>query len=83
MPGRAGLSGLKISFNISRPDISYPATAMFKIYNLSRNTNSRIRQNEFTQIKFVAGYQDNYGLIFPGKSSIPTAGVKTRPTPTW
>lgn len=76
------LSGLKISFNISRPDISYPATAMFKIYNLSRNTNSRIRQNEFTQIKFVAGYQDNYGLIFSGQIQYSYSG-RENPTDTY
>lgn len=76
------LSGLKIRFNISRPDISYPATAMFKIYNLSRNTNSRIRQNEFTQIKFVAGYQDNYGLIFSGQIQYSYSG-RENPTDTY
>lgn len=76
------LSGLKISFNISRPDISYPATAMFKIYNLSRNTNSRIRQNEFTQIKFVAGYQDNFGLIFSGQIQYSYSG-RENPTDTY
>lgn len=76
------LSGLKISFNISRPDISYPATAMFKIYNLSRNTNSRIRQNEFTQIKFVAGYQENFGLIFSGQIQYSYSG-RENPTDTY
>ncbi len=76
------LSGLKISFNISRPDISYPATGMFKIYNLSRNTASRIRQNEFTQIKFIAGYQDNFGLIFSGQIQY-SYGGRENPTDTY
>ncbi len=76
------LSGLKITFNITRPDTSYPATAMFKIYNLSRNTASRIRQNEFTQIKFVAGYQDNFGLIFSGQIQYSYSG-RENPTDTY
>ncbi|CAI1548269.1 Uncharacterised protein [Serratia liquefaciens] len=76
------LSDLKINFNISRPDISYPATGMFKIYNLSRNTASRIRQNEFTQIKFIAGYQDNFGLIFSGQTQY-SYGGRENPTDTY
>ncbi|MBP1015756.1 hypothetical protein J8628_02380 [Serratia fonticola] len=76
------LSGLKISFNISRPDISYPATGMFKIYNLSRDTNNRIRRNEFTQIRFSAGYQDNFGLIFSGQIQYSYTG-RENPTDTY
>ena len=77
MPGRAGVIGLKISFNISRPDISYPIRR-FKIYNLAER-NSGSGKTSSRRIKFVAGYQDNYGLIFSEQISIP-AGVKARPT---
>lgn len=50
------LSELKVTFEIERNDNRWPATALIKIYNLSKDTQSRIQGKEFSKIILIAGY---------------------------
>lgn len=50
------LSEFKVTFDIERNDNRWPATALIKIYNLSKNTQSRIQGKEFSRIILIAGY---------------------------
>lgn len=50
------LSDFKVTFRIEWTDTRWPRVAMVKIYNLSRDTCSRILGNEFSKIKIIAGY---------------------------
>ncbi|KAB0545525.1 hypothetical protein [Pantoea stewartii] len=50
------LSDFKVTFDIERNDNRWPATANFKIYNLSPETQNRIMQREFSKIIIIAGY---------------------------
>ena len=40
--------------------------ARFRVYNPSPSTVSALSANEFTQLTFSAGYQDNQGVVFSG-----------------
>lgn len=50
------LSDFKVTFRIEWTDTRWPRVAMVKIYNLSKDTSSRILGNEFSKIKIIAGY---------------------------
>ena len=50
------LSDFKVLFNISWTDTRWPRVAMVRIYNLSKDTASRILGQEFAKIKIIAGY---------------------------
>lgn len=50
------LSDFKVTFNIEWPDNKWPRVASVKIYNLSKDTNSRILAKEYAKIKILAGY---------------------------
>ncbi|WP_416778209.1 phage protein [Xenorhabdus budapestensis] len=76
------LSELKIKFNITRPSFRYPATGIFKIYNLNDETRSKIRKNEYKIIQFSAGYKDNSGQIFSGQIQYTYTG-RDSPTDTY
>jgi hypothetical protein len=60
------LSGLKISFRISKTDVQTPNTAEIRIYNVSEKTLNLIEE-EFTQVTLQAGYSKNFGVIFNGQ----------------
>lgn len=89
------LSDLKVTFDIQK----MPATIFngfvgnFKIYNLSQETQNRIRNKEFGRIRVIAGYDgnmddagnypdQNIGLIFNGEIRFTVAG-KDNITDTW
>ncbi|WP_426576669.1 phage protein [Xenorhabdus stockiae] len=76
------LSELKIKFNITRPEFRYPATGIFKIYNLNEATRNKIRKNEFKIIQFSAGYKGNSGQIFSGQIQYTYTG-RDSPTDTY
>lgn len=59
------LSELRITFNISRAAVQFPNVLVAKVYNLSTETANRIQQ-EFTQVRLDAGYEQNYGSVFTG-----------------
>lgn len=59
------LSELRITFKAKKCDVETPNSAEINVYNLSKDTASRI-QREFTQVTLSAGYQGNVGLIFKG-----------------
>lgn len=61
------LSELRVTFNITRPNTAYPATAIVKVFNLNKETENKLRQYEFKQIVIVAGYKDNSSQIFSGQ----------------
>ncbi|MDU1573277.1 MAG: hypothetical protein E6868_08500 [Pantoea sp.] len=50
------LSHFKVTFRIEWTDTRWPRVAMVKIYNLSKDTCSRILGKEFAKIKIIAGY---------------------------
>lgn len=50
------LSDFKVTFNIEWTNTLWPRVALVKIYNLSKDTNSRILGSEFSKIKMIAGY---------------------------
>ncbi|MGJ0637872.1 phage protein [Xenorhabdus bovienii] len=76
------LSELKIKFNITRPSFAYPATGIFKIYNLNNETREKVRKNEYKIIKFSAGYRGNSGQIFFGQIQYTYTG-RDSPTDTY
>lgn len=50
------LSDFKVTFNIDWFNSMWPRVATLKIYNLSRDTVSRITGTEFSRITIIAGY---------------------------
>ncbi|MBD2797248.1 hypothetical protein ID856_11965 [Xenorhabdus sp. 18] len=76
------LSALKIKFSITRPSFAYPATGIFKIYNLNDETRAKIRANEYKILKFSAGYRGNSGQIFSGQIQYTYTG-RDSPTDTY
>ncbi|MBP2155763.1 hypothetical protein [Erwinia rhapontici] len=60
------LSDFKVTFNIEWTNTMWPRVATLKVYNLSKDTNSRILGSEFSKIKMIAGYD---GLAAPVSSS--------------
>lgn len=50
------LSDFKVTFRIEWTDTRWPRVAMVKIFNLSKDTCSRILGKEFAKIKIIAGY---------------------------
>ena len=59
------VSQLRIVFRVRRPIMQTPGSAHIRIYNLSKETASKI-QKEYTRISLKAGYKQNSGLIFSG-----------------
>ncbi|KLU14356.1 MULTISPECIES: phage protein [Xenorhabdus] len=76
------LSELKIKFSITRPSFAWPATGIFKIYNLNDETRNRIRKHEYKIVKFSAGYRGNSGQIFSGQIQYTYTG-RDSPTDTY
>ena len=63
------LSELQFKFIVKRGDTQTPNSANIRIYNVSRETEAALTGGptpEFTNVTLIAGYQDNYGLIFSG-----------------
>lgn len=60
------LSDFKVVFNIAWTDTRWPRVAMVRIYNLSKDTASRILGQEFAKIKIIAGYD---GIAQPADAS--------------
>lgn len=60
------LSEFRVKFLINRADVQSPANADIRIYNLSDDTMSQIRE-EFTHVFLQGGYEANFGLLFNGK----------------
>lgn len=60
------LSDFKVTFNIEWNDTKWPRVATVKIYNLKKDTVSRIQGEEFAKIKIIAGYD---GLAAPVDAS--------------
>lgn len=59
------LSALRIVFATKKGDVETPNSAEISVYNLSSETQSRIRR-EFTRVVLAAGYEGNCGVIFEG-----------------
>ena len=57
-----GLSDFKVTFDIEWTNTMWPRVAVLKVYNLSKDTSSRIMGSEFTRIRMIAGYD---GLAKP------------------
>ncbi|EOC1314424.1 hypothetical protein [Cronobacter turicensis] len=70
------LSDFKVTFRIEWTDTRWPRVALVKIYNLSKDTCSRILGKEFAKIKIIAGYD---GLLAAVDSS--QVGVATEVDP--
>ena len=60
------LSDFKVVFGIEWTNALWPRVATVKIYNLSKNTTSRIQGKEFAKLKIIAGYD---GLAEPVDTS--------------
>lgn len=60
------LSDFKVTFTIDWFNSTWPRVATLKIYNLSRDTMSRITSTEFSRITIIAGYD---GLAPPVSES--------------
>lgn len=67
--GKAGagllIRDLRITFEITKTSDGTPNEGIIKIYNLSENTHSRIK-NEFDDVILNAGYKDALAVIFRG-----------------
>ncbi|WP_456309771.1 baseplate hub protein [Serratia proteamaculans] len=50
------LNDFKVTFNIEWTNTMWPRVATLKVYNLSKDTNSRILGSEFSKVKMIAGY---------------------------
>lgn len=61
------LSDFKVTFNIEWTNTMWPRVATLKVYNLSKDTNSRILGSEFSKVKMIAGYD---GLARPVFSQV-------------
>lgn len=89
------LSDLKVTFDIQK----MPATIFngfvgnFKIYNLSKTTQNRIMDQEFSRVQVIAGYKgvpdasgnypdENIGMIFNGDIRFSISG-KDNATDSW
>lgn len=60
------LSDFKVVFNIEWTNALWPRVATVKIYNLKKDTISRIQGKEFSRLKMIAGYD---GLAAPVDAS--------------
>lgn len=67
------LSPMRITFNIVKKDSQTPNAAQINVYNLSSETESKIKK-EFTSVVLQAGYDSNFGLIFKGTIKQVTSG---------
>lgn len=59
------LSELRCKFSVKRVNVSTPAQAQLRIYNVEIGTALLIQQ-QFTSVVIQAGYESNYGTIFQG-----------------
>lgn len=59
------LRDLAIKFVVHHGTYTYPHTLNARVYNLAPTTLKRL-ETEFTRVVLVAGYRENYGLIFSG-----------------
>lgn len=59
------LSQLRFSFDIKCMDTESPNNAAIRVYNISQDTETRIRK-QFTRIVVQAGYEGTFGKIFDG-----------------
>lgn len=50
------LSDFKVTFTIEWTDTKWPRVANVKVYNLSKDTSSRILGQEYAKIRIIAGY---------------------------
>ncbi|HGJ5854300.1 phage protein [Arsenophonus nasoniae] len=76
------LSDFRATFSITWSDTRYPRTAVFKVWNLRKETVSKIQAEEFVNVQLMAGYHDNVGLIFTGKIRYTISG-RDNPTDTF
>lgn len=67
------LSEFKISFRIEQSDLESPNAARIKVYNLKRETVTRV-EKEFKRVCLDAGYDGNFGTIFLGTIKQTRAG---------
>ena len=61
------ITGLRISFEVTKDLIGYPNLVKIDIYNLSDESRSKI-QNEFDTLALNVGYEGNLKLIFEGST---------------
>lgn len=59
------LSNMRFSFDIKAMDVESPNNAAIRVYNLSHDTEVRIR-NEFSRVVLQAGYDNSFGKVFDG-----------------
>ena len=59
------LSGLRVSFSVTKGDYSSPNHAEISVYNLSDETIAKVR-HDYKEVILSAGYSDKLGLIFRG-----------------
>ena len=62
------LSGFRVIFKVEKTAQQDPNTAKIQIYNLSKNTASKIYTKELTRIVLQAGYDSNCSVIFDGNT---------------
>lgn len=59
------VSEQRIVFSVKKDNSETPNSAEIKVYNLSADTQARIRA-EYDTVSLQAGYEGNFGLIFTG-----------------
>jgi hypothetical protein len=64
-PGELNLSDFRIHFEIDKNTIQTPNPAVIRIYNISRSTAAKIKQ-DYKTITIDAGYEENHGVIYRG-----------------
>lgn len=82
--GDLDVSGMRIRFIIFRKIIQTPNSGWFRIYNLSKDTASKIASPNTIgkTVKLEAGYNDNIGPIFQGQIVYAVTGRES-PTDTY
>ncbi len=59
------IENLFIKFEVVKEAVRTPGEGFIKIYNLNENNETRIKE-QFEQVRLLAGYDDNIGIIFNG-----------------
>jgi hypothetical protein len=80
--GTIDLSNLRIQFNIARHTFQSPNYSWIRVYNLKKETAKVLASSVGNVVTIEAGYQDNYGPIYKGKTVWAISGRES-PTDTF
>lgn len=74
--GSIDLSDLRVTFQIRHNMSNTPQRGIVRIYNITRGLADRFDRDS-VRVTIVAGYENNYAIIFDGKTSFSSYGQTT------